>query len=189
MRRYIALTAVILAMTGCGAKESEKPEPAAPAVSAEVSTEIESETASETPDGVKIDVAAARSYCVSVDAARTALITDYKDKIPEKLQAAFDANSDVLDECMEQAAGNISDEEAEKIFNKLTKLEVFFCSEIAEEVGAGDKIQEVALAATKGADYYFEKTAETSTEDASETESETETEETTKSDKKDKKDK
>ena len=91
MRRYIALTAVVLAFTGCGKTEQvEQPTQTEPT---QVQTEI---TTEDVPVQVKPDVADIRTYCVSLDAARNAILADYKDKIPEKLRTTFDANSDVL---------------------------------------------------------------------------------------------
>ncbi|MBR6399911.1 MAG: hypothetical protein IKS17_01630 [Firmicutes bacterium] len=184
MRRYIALTAVVLAFTGCGKTEQvEQPTQTEPT---QVQTEI---TTEDVPVQVKPDVADIRTYCVSLDAARNAILADYKDKIPEKLRTTFDANSDVLNEYMQKAAGDLTQEETEKIFGELKKLEVFFCDTMAKEVGAGKKIEEISKAATHGADYYFEKIVEeeseqTTQEESTEISSEDETGEDT--DKKDK---
>lgn len=169
MRRYIVLAAALLALTGCG-KDTQEPAPTAQ-VNTEAVTEI---TTEEIPAEVKPDAADIRTYCVSLDAARNEIITNYKDKIPEKLKETFDANSAVLDEYMDKAAGELTDADAEKLFSALKNLEIFFCQTMAEEIGAGDKIQEVAVSATKGADYYFEKASE---EDSEETTAEGETSE------------
>ena len=163
MKRYIAITAALLALCGCG-KTEEAPGNAAPAVT-EAQTEMTTETA---PVSVKPDTADVRTYCVSLDAARNAILADYKDKIPEKLLSAFDANSSVLDEYMNKAAHDLTPEEAEQMFSELKKLEVFFCDTMAKEVGAGKKIEEISKAATHGADYYFEKIIEEASEETSE---------------------
>ena len=163
MKRYIAITAALLALCGCG-KTEEAPETAASAVT-EAQTEMTTETA---PVSVKPDTADVRTYCVSLDAARNAILADYKDKIPEKLLSAFDANSSVLDEYMNKAAHDLTPEEAEQMFSELKKLEVFFCDTMAKEVGAGKKIEEISKAATHGADYYFEKIIEEASEETSE---------------------
>lgn len=170
MRRYIFIAAAVLALTGCG---KDTPEPsvdtgAKTVTVAEVSTEITTDTV---PEVFKPDTADVRTYCVSLDAARNELLANYKDKIPEKLASTFDANSGVLDDCIEKAAKDLTPAEAEKLFNEMKKLEVFFCETMAKEVGAGKEIQKIAKLATKGADYYFEKIreqqSEVSTEDVS----------------------
>ncbi len=186
MKRYIILFAVLAAMTGCGS-DNEEPQPTVQTVEY---TEATSETVSEEPipDEVKPDISDVRVYCVKLDAARNEIISAYKDKIPEKLATTFYANSDALDEYMDKAAKDLSADESEKIFNSLKNLEIFFCDTMAKEIGAGDKIQKVAIAATKGADYYFEKA---SVDGPETTTTEGETEETTvkNSDKKEKADK
>ncbi|MBQ9519762.1 MAG: hypothetical protein IJR59_07705 [Firmicutes bacterium] len=166
MRRYIFIAAALLAFTGCG--KDSNPEETTPAplpTVAESSTEI---TTEDIPAVFKPDTADVRTYCVSLDAARNELLANYKDKIPEKLKSTFDANSGVLDECIEKAAKDLSPEEAEQLFNEMKKLEVFFCDTMAKEVGAGKEIQKVAKLATKGADYYFEKIREQQSEETSE---------------------
>ena len=169
MRRYIFIAAALLAFTGCGKQEEPAP-PEAPkpvAVTVESATE---ETTQDIPAVFKPDISDVRTYCVSLDAARNELLANYKDKIPEKLLSTFDANSGVLDECIEKAAGDLSADEAEKLFNEMKKLEVFFCETMAKETGAGKEIQKVAKLATKGADYYFEKIREQQSESTTESE-------------------
>ena len=166
MRRYIFIAAALLAFTGCGKDSNPEETTQAPLPTvAESSTEI---TTEDIPAVFKPDTADVRTYCVSLDAARNELLANYKDKIPEKLKSTFDANSGVLDECIEKAAKDLSPEEAEQLFNEMKKLEVFFCDTMAKEVGAGKEIQKVAKLATKGADYYFEKIREQQSEETSE---------------------
>ena len=170
MKRYIALAAAtLLVMSGCGKKDQE---PSAPVTEAQPVAEISTEdtTESDIPESVKITTADVRTYCVSIDAARNAYINKYNDKIPEKLRPTFDANSDVLDDYMDKAAKDLTDEEIEQLFNNLKNLETFFCVTMAEEMKLGDEIEQVALAATKGADYYFEKVSEEAAEETSEDE-------------------
>ena len=166
MRRYIFIAAALLALTGCG-KNNEEPETEI-TMAAVVETQTEG-TTEDIPEVFKPDTADVRTYCVSLDAARNEIIANYKDKIPEKLSSTFDANSDVLDECINKAAGDLSPEEAEQLFNEMKKLEIFFCDTMAKEVGAGKEIQKVAKLATKGADYYFEKIREQQSESTTET--------------------
>ena len=182
MRRYIALTAALLMLTACGGKNEQ---PAQGQANAEVSPEITSAevTTDEFPEDVKPDLSDLRTYCVSLDAARNALLTDYKDKIPEKLKNTFDQNSKVLDDYMDKAGTKLTDDEVRKMFSEMEGLETFFCETMAEEVGAGDSISEIAKAATNGADYYFEKvSAENNTEETTEDTSEETSGETTTAD-------
>ncbi len=187
MRRYIFIAAAVLALTGCGKNSSveETTQSPVPTV-AEIPTEV---TTEDIPAVFKPDTADVRTYCVSLDAARNELLTNYKEKIPEKLLSTFDANSGVLDECIEKAAKDLSEDEAEQLFNEMKKLEVFFCDTMAKEVGAGKEIQKVAKLATKGADYYFEKIREQQSESTTETATDENGEPVTKKNSKDKKDK
>ena len=175
MKRYIFMAAVMLAFTGCGKKAEETVSTEIPTAVVETPTEI---TTDDIPVIFKPDTSDVRTYCVSLDAARNELLANYKDKIPEKFKNTFDANSSVLDECINKAADDLSEDEAEQLFNEMKKLEVFFCETMANEVGADKEIQKVAKLATKGADYYFEKIREQQTETTTESETETGEDET-----------
>ena len=176
-------------MTGCAKKTSEPDASATQVQPVVVEDATEDTTENDIPDTVKITMSDVRTYCVSIDAARNTILNKYDDKIPEKLRPTFDANSEVLDGYLDKAAGELTDDETEQLFNNLKNLETFFCQTMADELKLGDELEQVAIAATKGADYYFEKASEEDSEESSEEDTEETSDEVSEKDEDEKDDK